>query len=386
MPKNVFLLGAIHARGGQARRGRARQTGFTLIELLVAVAVIAILIAMLLPAVQYARESARRTHCLNNLHQLGLAAQNYLSTFRSLPSGWICGPSTAFPCQPPGGGGGGPVPPQPPVLLSDESGEICSPASPTATDLAKLIGPLSVGPKSSATADQFAVTPGAGSLDAPIGALWAYSSLWGWQALILPQIDAASLKIDFSQLKSDSSNLQSARTPVSTFLCPTAVLPDDRPNLFGCTSYRGCSGSGVTITSQTSTQTRATRNWSNGVLYMNSRISDKHVFDGMSHTILFGETQFGLWGDARGACGRIPDAIEARSVFNWISNSEGSTACVNDDGPRYSPRFDFGSWHANLVNMAFADGSGHAINKDIDGALIMSLGTRDGGELTRSGF
>jgi len=65
-----------------------RWRGFTLIELLVVIAVISILISLLLPAVQQAREAARRTQCRNNLKQLGTAMHSYHSTHRVFPYGW----------------------------------------------------------------------------------------------------------------------------------------------------------------------------------------------------------------------------------------------------------------------------------------------------------
>jgi prepilin-type N-terminal cleavage/methylation domain-containing protein len=66
---------------------RFDRRGFTLIELLVVIAIIAVLISLLLPAVQSAREAARRAQCINNLKQLALAAQNYISANNVFPQG-----------------------------------------------------------------------------------------------------------------------------------------------------------------------------------------------------------------------------------------------------------------------------------------------------------
>jgi prepilin-type N-terminal cleavage/methylation domain-containing protein len=85
--KNAVETALIEGAPIMSRSNRSESNGFTLVELLVVIAIIGVLVALLLPAVQAAREAARRAECQNKLKQMGLAAQNFVSAMNVFPTG-----------------------------------------------------------------------------------------------------------------------------------------------------------------------------------------------------------------------------------------------------------------------------------------------------------
>jgi prepilin-type N-terminal cleavage/methylation domain-containing protein len=216
----------------QARRRPGR--GFTLIELLVALVIIAILLSLLLPAVQMVREAARRMTCSNHLHQIGTALHNYESSHRVLPFG--CGP--------------------------DHDGVVSS------------LGTLDDRRYSahSQILPQLEQNPVYQQIDFNV-------------ATFHPLVNAGTDDYDtIPDLAAAVVNGPAAATVIDVFLCPSDI--DRLGTAWGRTNYRSCNGS-----------TWSGRD-GNGFFGQVSSVRLDDAKDGTSHTALFSERCKGTWDHA----------------------------------------------------------------------------------------
>lgn len=306
--------------------------GFTLIELLVVIAIIAMLAALLLPAVQQAREAGRRAQCLNNLKQIVLAMLNYESSFKCFPPGYISpGPGT---------GQGQPLP-EPYQANTVING-----------------------------VRQFTVVQN-----------WLMPPEWGWQAFILSNMGEGTITLDFAQPKfggqaGPSQNEQYIRTNIQSYVCPSVTsLPTNRPGTgvsqgWAYGTYRGCMGAYDT---NNSSQNAAAPIVPNGMLYNNSAVRMSDITDGSSNTIMLGDSAFGYWADAYSCCVRVWDDSTHPDMWDTYWQVQSS---VSNNPYQF---FSFGGSHSgNLACFALADGSQKTISKTIDKNIFKAISTRNG--------
>lgn len=326
-----------------------RRRGFTLVELLAVIAIIGLLLGLLLPAVQAARESARRTTCANKIRQLALALIHFQESHGAFPAG------------------------------------LKSPRHPAA----------SVGQR--ATFGSF------GNLTEP----WSVMILP--QMGDLPQFSGFNPQAGFAGTFGDSSAANWIRQfqPNSAFQCPSD--PHSTPQAAN-TNYMAVGGGGVDALGSPSDQVWARSGhpcctarvmFNNGLIFINSQIRPGHVRDGLSNVYLLAETKYQMLGAGAVAHAEIQPGYK-RQYYSWATSARaGNTSgdcCTSTttithavDGinsSRLNPTREwtidiqtrlFGSNHLGGCMAAMAGGSTHFLDDQMDINVYRRLSIRNDG-------
>lgn len=305
-----------------------RPPGFTLIELLVVIAIIGVLVALLLPAIQAAREAARRTQCRSNIKQMVLGLHNYESANKSFPPG----------CQQAN-----------PAPTVSASGNINS----TSTNLGN----------------------------------WSWSALilpYVEQGALYNQIGVS--KTDLAHAMDTPSLLAVMQTPLAVYRCPTETGPptnEERPigNSTGVESplasstYVGVNGSSE-LRRDSGDLTVGSTNVANGIFYRIKGTKTKEISDGLSNTLIVGErawetTQSNENGIVTGRAGVVFGIRGVREASEeGLADSMGCGRyrmnASNLPDAKYHRR-SFSSQHPGGAHFGVADGSARFIVDSIDG-------------------
>jgi len=340
-----------------------RRRGFTLVELLVVIAIIGTLVGLLLPAVQAARESARRTTCGNNLKQMGLAALSFESSQKQLPSGgWSAGYT--------GDADNGLGPDQPGTWTF----QILPFMEQQAVFMMGTDGKAAPADGTSSTATQKA---GARSREEiPIAGFVCPSRRGAGPLLVLSGSTVAAADKGWATYR----NMDTAGTFQSATVDYMANGGDAAPaNTFGNNNY-GTPDTTANVGGQVLTLPDWTNRDATGTVFAFSKVTIAKVTDGLSSTVLFGERN------------RNPDyygnGISSMYGGNYVNIARvGSTGGLSPDVPGVATTGQFGGPHPNVGQFVLCDGSVRAIRHDIVRTTFQSLCNRqDGKVVDKSSF
>lgn len=264
---------------------RLSRAGFTLIELLVVIAIIGVLVALIMPAVQAARESANRAKCTNNLKQLGLAAQEYHDAYFSFPSGWLCDPTSDTNC----------VNNQAyPYMFSGLIGLFTKLEQVNLYNEINFIAPNYAYDLQNSTSVQRTI-----------------------EGFVCPS----------NRKPMTVTNYDAQKPPV--------------PQKLGVSDYRGNMAAGIDPTLDPSTYPYPKNALvDNGITYWNSAVTMADITDGTSQTIFMGESTTGTWAEANSCCVRTdqfrtlnkPIMANVRNNLYWASKHPALVNFAKCDG------------------------------------------------------
>ena len=340
-------------------RSKQLSVGFTLVEVLVVIAIIGILVALLLPAVQAARESARRVHCINNLKQIGLAVLQHEEVHEHIPSGgwhyrWLGEPERGVGKDQPGGW----------VFNTLDFLEQSATRE------------LGLGLTGQARIDAFAercATPIV-MFNCPtrrdMAAVAQTPYVTGFQYLTLDMGEfMVPLRVgsDYAINAGDIGNSESDYTrPVTLSEADSSDFQWDES-----ASFNDQSDPDLPDTPIAKTYT--------GVSYQRSKVRLAQITDGTSKTYLVGEKHV----QVEAYVDYYIDESDRENMYTGFNNDNHRTAehppTRDTLGMSYSTRF--GSAHADVFQAVYCDGSTHAISFDVDLQLHQNRGNRHDGEV-----